>query len=101
MSNTTFAPIGIVDLEAVTGGEARNTGITCGMTGINNKVPDSAFPAAAAAPAASQSRTTSLTNAAKGFAGGLACLGKFAVDGTPGTNSYDTYLACQRAAHQF
>lgn len=40
-------------------------------------------------------------NAATGFAGGLACLAKFTVDGTPGTNSYDTYLACQRNAHQF
>jgi len=47
------------------------------------------------------SRTAAFTNAAKGFAGGLACLGKFAVDGTPGTNTYDTYLAGQRAAHQF
>lgn len=44
---------------------------------------------------------TQLKNAARGFAGGLACLGKFTVDGTPGTNSYDTYLACQRKAHQF
>jgi hypothetical protein len=44
---------------------------------------------------------TQIKNAATGFAGGLACLGKFTVDGTPGTNSYDTYLACQRKAHQF
>ena len=44
---------------------------------------------------------TTAKNAARGFAGGLACLGKFTVDGTPGTNSYDTYLACQRKAHQF
>jgi bacteriocin-like protein len=44
---------------------------------------------------------TAVKNAAKGFVGGLACLGKFTVDGTPGTNSYDTYLACQRKAHQF
>ncbi len=44
---------------------------------------------------------TSIKNAARGFAGGLACLAKFTVDGTPGTNSYDTYLACQRKAHQF
>jgi hypothetical protein len=40
-------------------------------------------------------------NAATGFVGGLACLAKFTADGTPGTNSYDTYLACQRKAHQF
>jgi hypothetical protein len=44
---------------------------------------------------------TGIKNAVSGFAGGLACLGKFTVDGTPGTNTYDTYLACQRKAHQF
>lgn len=44
---------------------------------------------------------TEVKNAARGFAGGLACLGKFTVDGTPSANSYDTYLACQRKAHQF
>jgi hypothetical protein len=42
-----------------------------------------------------------VTNAVKGFGGGLACLAKFTVDGTPGTNTYDTYLACQRKVHQF
>ncbi len=42
-----------------------------------------------------------LMNAAKGFVGGMSCLGKFVADGTPGTNAYDTYLACQRQAHQF
>lgn len=57
--------------------------------------------AAPTAPAAAPSRLTTVTNAAKGFVGGLECLAKFAVDGTPGTNTYDTYLACQRKAHQF
>ncbi len=50
---------------------------------------------------ASTDLMTRIKNAASGFVGGLACLGKFTVDGTPGTNSYDTYLACQRKAHQF
>ena len=53
------------------------------------------------APAASDGRLTRIGNAARGFVGGLRCLGAFTVDGTPGTNSYDTYLACQRRAHQF
>lgn len=59
-------------------------------------------PAASTAlAAATPSRLTNVTNAAKGFVGGLECLAKFTVDGTPGTNTYDTYLACQRKAHQF
>lgn len=44
---------------------------------------------------------TEIENAAKGFVGGLKCLAQFTADGTPGTNTYDTYLACQRKAHQF
>ena len=44
---------------------------------------------------------TAAKNAARGFVGGLGCLAKLTADGTPGTNTYDTYLACQRKAHQF
>ena len=83
--------ISLSNLATVTGGVDGNTGITGGIPNINNQVPASAQGGVLARA----------RNAATGFAGGLACLGKFTVDGTPGTNSYDTYLACQRKAHQF